>query len=68
MAPMDSETGSIAAKLDAIEARLAECRAAVEVAADGDPEALQQLSEEVGAMARDVAELKAAVSGPGLAG
>ena len=68
MLDMDSETGAIGAKLDAIEARLGECRAAVEVAADGDPDALNQLSDEVDAMARDVAELKAAVSGPGLAG
>jgi hypothetical protein len=65
---MQSEPDAITAKLDAIEARLAECRAAVDVAAEGDPDALTQLSEEVDAMARDVAELKAAVSGPGLAG
>jgi hypothetical protein len=65
---VESETDAIGAKLDAIQARLGECRAAVEVAADGDPDALKQLSEEVDAMARDVAELKAAVSGPGLAG
>jgi hypothetical protein len=65
---VESEPAAIGAKLDTIQARLAECRAAVEVAADGDPDALKQLSEEVDAMARDVAELKAAVSGPGLAG
>jgi hypothetical protein len=65
---VESETDAIGARLDAIEARLAECRAAVQVAADGDPDALMQLSEEVDAMAKDVAELKAAVSGPGLAG
>ena len=65
---MESEPSALTAKLDAIEARLAECRAAVAVAADGDPDALKELGEEVDAMARDVAELKAAVSGPGLAG
>ncbi|HET9013260.1 MAG TPA: hypothetical protein VFN38_15645 [Gemmatimonadaceae bacterium] len=65
---MESEPDAIAAKLDAIEARLGECRAAVAVAAEGDPDVLKQLGEEVDAMARDVAELKAAVSGPGLAG
>ncbi len=68
MPRVESETEAISAKLDAIQSRLSECRAAVEVAADGDPDALKQLSEEVDAMARDVAELKAAVSGPGLAG
>ena len=68
MPGVDSETDAIAAKLDAIEARLGECRAAVQVAADGDADALKQLSEEADAIARDVGELKAAVSGPGLAG
>jgi hypothetical protein len=68
MRSVESETDAIGAKLDAIQSRLGECRAAVAVAAEGDPDALRQLGEEVDAMARDVAELKAAVSGPGLAG
>jgi hypothetical protein len=68
MPAVDSQTDAIAAKLDAIEARLGECRAALEVAGDGDPDVLTQLSDEVDAMARDVAELKAAVSGPDLSG
>jgi hypothetical protein len=53
----------IAAKLDAIAARLEEARAAAAVIADGDPSAMSELDAEVDGMAAEIAELKAMTSG-----
>lgn len=60
------EPGAIERSLDGIAAHVEECRAAAAIAADGDPSALEDLSREVDAMAAQIAELKAAVSGPTL--
>ena len=53
----------IAAKLDAIAARLEEARAAAQVIADGDPSAMSELDAEVDGMAAEIAELKSMTSG-----
>jgi hypothetical protein len=54
------EIDMIRERLDAIAAHLAECRAAAETMAEGDPSAAAELSAEVDAMAAEVAALKAA--------
>jgi hypothetical protein len=55
----------IAAKLDAIAARLEEARAAAQIIADGDPSAMSELDSEVDGMAQEIAALKAMTrSGP----
>ena len=59
---MDAQIEDVLARLAAIEARVAECRAAAQVALEGDPSALVQLDAEVDAMAEDVAALKATTS------
>lgn len=59
---MDPQIDDVRARLDAIEARVAECRAATQVALEGDPSAFEQLDAEVDAMAEDVAALKATTS------
>ncbi len=55
------------ARLDALTAKVEECRAAVQVAEEGDPTALEPMLAAVDAMAEDVAVLRAAVGGPNLA-
>ena len=59
---MDPQIEDVLSRLAAIEARVQECRAAAQVALEGDPSALEQLDGEVDAMAADVAALKAATS------
>lgn len=54
----------IRARLDSIAARVRECEAALEVMAEGDPSAAQELGLEVDGLAEDVAALKAATAGP----
>jgi len=53
-------------RLDALAAKLEECRAAVLVAEDGDPTALEAMRATVDAMAEDLAVLRAAVGGQDL--
>ncbi len=53
-------------RLDALAAKLEECRAAVLVAEEGDPTALEAMRETVDAMAEDLAVLRAAVGGQDL--
>lgn len=65
---MSSMTAEIDALLAAIAARVDECRAASATAAEGDPDALGALGEEVDAIASDVAKLKALVTSPTLGG
>lgn len=54
------------ARLDAIAAKVEECRAAVDVAVEGDPTALEPMRATVDAMAEDLAVLRAAVGGQDL--
>lgn len=54
------------ARLDALAAKLEECRAAVLVAEEGDPTALEPMRATVDAMAEDLAVLRAAVGGQDL--
>ena len=59
-------TADIDTRLDAIAEHLDECRAAAATAAEGDPQALNDLHREVDALAEDVAALKAATRPPAL--
>jgi prefoldin subunit 5 len=61
-----SEPADIEARLDAIERHVRECRAAVATLADGDATVMGQLGEEVDALAREVAALRAAIAAPEL--
>jgi len=54
------------ARLDALGSRLEECRAAVLVAEEGDPTALEPMRATIDAMAEDLAVLRAAVGGQDL--
>lgn len=54
------------ARLDALASRVEECRAAVQVAEEGDPTALEAMRATVDAMAEDLAVLRAAVGGQDL--
>lgn len=56
------EMDELRARLDSIEARLREARAAAEVMDEGDPSAASELSGELDGMAEDVAALKAGLS------
>jgi len=49
-------------RLDAIDARLREARAAADVIAEGDPSAAGELEAELDGMASEIAALKAGVS------
>ena len=51
-------------RLDALRDRVEECRAAVLVAEEGDPTALESMRATVDAMAEDLAVLRAAVGSP----
>lgn len=53
-------------RLDALAAKVEECRAAVLVAEEGDPTALEAMRAAIGAMAEDIAVLRTAVGGPEL--
>ena len=53
-------------RLDALAARVEECRAAVQVAEEGDPTALEPMRATVDAMAEDLAVLRSAVGGQDL--
>ena len=55
------------ARLDALGERVEECRAAVLVAEEGDPTALEPMRGTIDAMAADLAVLRAAVGGQDLA-
>lgn len=61
---MASKSDEMVALLDSIAERVEECRAAIQTAAEGDPDALTALGAEVDEMADDMARLKAAVSTP----
>lgn len=54
------------ARLDAIAAKVEECRAAVQTAEEGDPTALEAMRATVDDMAADLAVLRAAVGGSDL--
>lgn len=56
------EIGEVRSRLDSIEARLREARAAADVIAEGDPSAAAELEGELDGMAEDVAALKAGLS------
>lgn len=60
--PTDAHT-----RLDALAAKLEECRAAVQTAEEGDPTALEAMRATVDDMAADLAVLRAAVGGADLA-
>ena len=51
-------------RLESLQRRVEEARAAADVIAEGDPTAMAALSSEVDAMAEDVAALKALTVGP----
>jgi hypothetical protein len=51
-------------RLAAIEEHVAQCRAVVQTAREGDPTALQELGPEVDAMAEVVAELRSVSTSP----
>lgn len=55
------------ARLDALAAKVEECRAAVQTAEEGDPTALEAMRATVDDMAGDLAVLRAAVGGTDLA-
>ena len=56
------EIDDVRRRLDSIEARLREARAAAEIIAEGDAGAAAELSGELDGMAEDIAALKAGVS------
>ena len=51
-------------RLESLQRRVEEARAAADVIAEGDPTAMAALAGEVDAMAEDVAALKALTAGP----
>lgn len=56
----------IRSRLDAIDASVQECRAALDIVDDGDPTAAEELRTEVDVMAEHVAALKTAATPPTL--
>lgn len=56
----------IRSRLDAIDASVQECRAALDIVDDGDPTAAEELRTEVDVMAEHVAALKNAATPPTL--
>lgn len=56
--PARMDPDAIEARLAAVEEHVAQCRAAVASARDGDVTALEALGEEVDALAQTVAELR----------
>lgn len=57
-APARMDPDAIEARLAAVDEHVAQCRAAVASARDGDVTALEALGEEVDALAQTVAELR----------
>lgn len=57
------DTADAHARLDALAEKLEECRAALLVADEGDPTALESMRETVDAMASDLAVLRTSVGG-----
>ncbi len=64
MIPFDAADTHV--RLDALAAKLEECRAAVLVAEEGDPTALEAMRTTIDAMAEDLAVLRSAVGGQDL--
>ncbi len=60
------DTADAHARLDALAEKLEECRAALMVADEGDPTALESMRATVDAMASDLAVLRTAVGGADL--
>ncbi|MBA2347010.1 MAG: hypothetical protein H0V81_01835 [Solirubrobacterales bacterium] len=60
------DTADAHARLDALAEKLGECRAALMVADEGDPTALESMRATVDAMASDLAVLRTAVGGADL--
>lgn len=56
------EIEEVRTRLDSIDERLREARAAADVMAEGDPSAAEELSAELDGMAEDIATLKAGLS------
>jgi len=56
------EIEEVRARLDSIEGRLREARAAADVMDEGDPSAAEELGTELDGMAEDIAALKAGLS------
>jgi hypothetical protein len=56
------EIDEVRSRLDAMDERLREARAAADVMAEGDPSAAAELESELDGMARDIAALKAGIS------
>ena len=56
------EIDEVRSRLDSLQARVREARAAAEVMAEGDPGAASELEAELDGMADDIAALKAGVS------
>lgn len=56
------EMNEVRRRLDSLEARVREARAAADVMADGDPGAASELEAELDGMADDIATLKAGIS------
>jgi hypothetical protein len=65
---MRMEPDAIEQQLARIEEHVAQCRAAVATAREGDPTALEALGGEIDAMALAVAELRGHGTAPGLGG
>jgi hypothetical protein len=64
MRVMRMQPDAIEAQLARIEEHVAQCRAAVAIAREGDATALQELGPEIDAMAAAVAELRATGTAP----
>jgi len=56
------EIEEVRSRLDSLEARMREARAAADVMAEGDPSAAEELEGELDGMAEDIAALKAGLS------
>ena len=56
------EIDEVRRRLDSLQARVREARAAADVMAEGDPGAAAELEVELDGMAEDIAALKAGVS------
>ena len=63
---MQQQPEEIERYLAAVQEHVEQCRAALAVVREADPSAMQDLSDEVDAMAAAVAELKATSSASGL--
>lgn len=59
---MQQDFSSIQGHLQDLEDRIGECKAACELASEGDPSAIGELHRQIEAMAAAIAELKQAAS------